>query len=311
MTVSAFPSSYQTTLKRRIDCRGVGLHTGRRIALTLGPAAIDTGIRFRRTDPAGKGATICARWDSVVDTNLCTVIGDGAGVTVGTVEHLMAAFAGLGIDNALVELDGPEVPIMDGSADAFSFLIACAGVAEQSAPRKRIRVLKRVTVGDERASASLTPWPVATLDFALDFDNPAIGHQEKSLPLTGAFFQRELARARTFGLYDEIEHLRKTGLIRGGSLDNAVVVGTDRVLNREGLRYADEFVRHKMLDALGDLYLAGALIEGRFSGVRSGHKLNSQLLCALFADAEAWELFEDDNESVSGWDAFEKRAANG
>jgi UDP-3-O-[3-hydroxymyristoyl] N-acetylglucosamine deacetylase len=282
----------QKTLKTRINCSGVGLHSGRRVTMAIGPAAIDTGIQFRRTDPAGLGALIPARWDHVVDTRLCTVIGNGEGVTVGTVEHLMAAFAGLGVDNATVEIDGPEVPIMDGSADAFVFLIECAGLVEQSAAAKRIRILKTVSVGDDRTTACLTPAHYAGLDFTLDFTNPAVGRQEKSVHLDVETFKRELARARTFGFADEVEMLRKAGLARGGSLDNAIVIGVDRVLNREGLRFGDEFVRHKMLDAMGDLYLAGAVVEGRFSGTRSGHALNNQLLQALFADPEAWVLVD-------------------
>jgi UDP-3-O-[3-hydroxymyristoyl] N-acetylglucosamine deacetylase len=294
MSDSVFPAARQKTLKSRINCSGVGLHSGRRVTLTIGPAAVNTGIRFKRIDAAGLGATIEARWDRVVDTQLCTVIGNGDGVVVGTIEHLMAAFLGTGIDNATVEIDGPEAPIMDGSADAFVFLIECAGIVEQSAPRKRLKILKRVTVGDERSSASLSPAPFMMLDFALDFSNKAIGRQEKSVRLTEGSFKRELSRARTFGFVEEVEHLRKAGLARGGSLDNAIVIGADQVLNREGLRYGDEFVRHKLLDAMGDLYLAGAVIEGRFSGVRSGHAMNNRLLRALFADAEAWTVVEDD-----------------
>ncbi len=287
------PAVRQKTLKSRINCSGVGLHSGRRVMLTIGPAPVDTGIRFKRIDPAGLGAIIPARWDHVVDTKLCTVIGNDDGVVVSTVEHLMAAFSGLGIDNATIEIDGPEVPIMDGSADAFVFLLECAGIVEQSAPRKRIRILKTVSVGNEKASATLTPAPCASLDFALDFANPAIGRQEKSVRLGEDSFKRELSRARTFGFAEEVELLRKAGLARGGSLDNAIVIGTDRVLNREGLRYGDEFVRHKMLDAMGDLYLAGAAIEGRFLGARSGHALNNQLLRALFANPDAWILVDD------------------
>jgi UDP-3-O-[3-hydroxymyristoyl] N-acetylglucosamine deacetylase len=261
--------------------------------MTIGPAAVDAGIQFHRIDPAGQNAVIPARWDNVVDTRLCTVIGNEPTITVGTVEHLMAAFVGLGIDNATVELDGPEVPIMDGSADAFVFLIECAGIVEQGAPAKRIRILKTVTVSDGKGAAvALTPAPYSGLDFALDFANPAVGRQEKSVHLAADSFKRELARARTFGFAEEVEMLRKAGLARGGSMDNAIVIGTDRVLNREGLRYGDEFVRHKMLDALGDLYLAGAPIEGRFSGTRSGHALNNQLLRALFADSEAWSIVQ-------------------
>ena len=293
MTNMTIPTVRQKTLKSRINCNGVGLHSGRRVMLTIGPATVDTGIRFKRVDPAGMRAVIPARWDHVVDTRLCTVIGNGDSVVVSTVEHLMAAFAGLGIDNATIEIDGPEVPIMDGSADAFVFLIECAGIVEQSAPRKRIRILKSISVGDERANATLVPAPFASLDFALDFANPAIGKQEKSVRVAEDAFKRELSRARTFGFAEEVELLRKAGLARGGSLDNAVVIGADRVLNREGLRYGDEFVRHKLLDAMGDLYLAGAAIEGRFLGSRSGHALNNQLLRALFADPEAWVMTDD------------------
>jgi len=301
MTIRA---ARQRTLRSRINCSGVGLHSGRRVELTIGPAAVNTGIQFKRTDAAGNGATIPARWDRVVDTRLCTVIGTGDGVVVSTVEHLMAAFAGLGIDNATVEIDGPEVPIMDGSADAFVFLIECAGLVEQSAPRKRIRILKPITVGDEKSSATLVPAPFASLDFALDFANPAIGKQEKSVRVAEDAFKRELSRARTFGFAEEVELLQKAGLARGGSLDNAVVIGADRVLNREGLRYGDEFVRHKLLDAMGDLYLAGALIEGRFHGTRSGHALNNQLLRALFADPDAWVLI-DDIPTAADWSEAE------
>jgi UDP-3-O-[3-hydroxymyristoyl] N-acetylglucosamine deacetylase len=298
----------QKTLKTRINCSGVGLHTGRRVTLTIGPAAIDTGIRFKRIDSAGMGAVIAARWENVVDTRLCTVIGNGDGVVVSTVEHLMAAFCGLGIDNATVEIDGPELPIMDGSADAFVFLIECAGIVEQSAARKRIRILQPVSVGDDRASASLTPAVFPTLDFTLDFANPAIGKQEKSIEMTEDCFKRDLSRARTFGFADEVEMLRKAGLARGGSLDNAIVIGADRVLNREGLRYGDEFVRHKMLDAMGDLYLAGAVIEGNFRGFRSGHTLNNQLLRALFADCDAW-TYIDDTVAAPEWTGAEMRPA--
>lgn len=306
---NGFSLMRQKTLKTRINCTGVGLHSGRRVRLTIGPAAIDAGILFKRTDEAGNGAVIPARWDRVVDTRLCTTIGDGNGVAVGTVEHLMAAFSGLGVDNAMVEIDGPEVPIMDGSADAFVFLIECAGFAEQSAPRKRLKILKRVAVGDGESCAVLMPAPFAALDFSLDFPSPAIGRQDKSVRLVNGTFKRELSRARTFGFAEEVEQLRKAGLARGGSLDNAIVIGADRVLNREGLRYGDEFVRHKLLDAVGDLYLAGGLLEGRFQGVRSGHALNHQLLRALFADADAWTIAVDDDAQPAGWAEAELRQA--
>ena len=299
----------QRTLKTRIDCSGVGLHSGRRVRLTIGPAAIDAGIVFKRIDPAGGGAVIPARWNRVVDTRLCTTIGNGQGVSIGTIEHLMSAFSGLSIDNATVEIDGPEVPIMDGSADAFVFLIECAGIVEQTAQRKRIRILKRISVADGEASATLMPGPVAALEFALDFPSAAIGRQDKTVKLVDGAFKRELSRARTFGFAEEVEQLRRAGLARGGSLDNAIVIGADRVLNSEGLRYADEFVRHKLLDAVGDLYLAGGAIEGRFLGIRSGHALNNRLLQALFADNEAWTIVEDRESVAPEWIEAETRQA--
>ena len=302
-------STHQKTLKSRISCQGVGLHSGRRVTLVITPAPINTGIRFKRTDGAAAGTTLLASWDNVVDTQLCTTLGNGDGVVIGTIEHLMAAFSGLEIDNAIVEIDGPEVPIMDGSADAFVFLIECAGVVEQAAVRKSIKILKRVTVGNERASATLAPAPFASFDFALDFPSVAIGRQEKSVRLVNGSFKRELSRARTFGFVEEVELLRKAGLARGGSLDNAIVISADQVLNQEGLRYEDEFVRHKMLDAMGDLYLAGAPIQGRFSGSRSGHALNNQLLRALFADETAW-MYVDDEAATSAWVDTEIRQAS-
>jgi UDP-3-O-[3-hydroxymyristoyl] N-acetylglucosamine deacetylase len=301
-------SAQQKTLKSRISCQGVGLHSGRRVTLVIAPAEINTGIRFKRTDGPAAGAILRASWDNVVDTQLCTTLGNGDGVVIGTIEHLMAAFSGLEIDNAMVEIDGPEVPIMDGSADAFVFLIECAGVVEQSTARKCIKILKRITVGDDRASATLAPAPFASFDFALDFPSVAIGRQEKSVRLTEGSFKRELSRARTFGFVEEVELLRKAGLIRGGSLDNAIVIGADQVLNREGLRYGDEFVRHKMLDAMGDIYLAGGPIIGRFSGSRSGHALNNHLLRALFADENAW-MFVDDDTLPASWADTEIRQA--
>ncbi len=300
------PEMRQKTLKTKINCAGVGLHSGRRVKLTIGPGAVDSGIVFKRTDLGDAGVVIPARWDQVVDTRLCTTIGNGAAghgdpAQVGTIEHLMAAFSGLGVDNAVVEIDGPEVPIMDGSADSFVFLIECAGLFEQSAPRKRIKILKLISVSDGQASATLMPSPFPVLDFALDFASPAIGRQERSVRLVDGAFKRELSRARTFGFAEEVEQLRKAGLARGGSLDNAIVVGSGRVLNREGLRYADEFVRHKLLDAVGDLYLAGAPIDGRFHAVRSGHALNNRLLRALFADSEAWTVTSDDDAAAADW----------
>jgi UDP-3-O-[3-hydroxymyristoyl] N-acetylglucosamine deacetylase len=275
----------QQTLKTVIDCRGIGLHSGRRIAMRLMPAAPDTGIVFRRADRSGE---VRAVWENAVESPRCTVLSNGEGMTISTVEHLMAALAGMAVDNAIVELDGAEVPIMDGSAAPFVFLIECAGLAEQSAPRRVIKVLKPVGVGGDGATAALVPDESFSMSFRIEFDNPAIRCQRKSLVIDAATFKAELSPARTFGLLDEVDRLRAAGLARGGSLDNVIVVTGDRVLNRGGLRYDDEFVRHKLLDALGDLYLAGAPLVGRFYGVRSGHAHNRRLLSALFADDEAW-----------------------
>ncbi len=286
--IDTIKTVYQGTLKSPIHCTGVALHSGATVSMTLHPADIDSGIVFKRTDIAGGGALIPAKWNRAVGTRLCTTLGNDDGVTIGTVEHLMAALAGCGIDNALVEVGGPEVPIMDGSAEPFVFLIECAGVVEQPAPRRVIRILKPITVSDGGYSASLFPGGGFSVHFEIDFDSAAVSRQTISLGMGNGSFKKELARARTFGFLNDVEKLRAAGLIRGGSLDNAVVVSGDTVLNEGGLRYDDEFVRHKALDAVGDLYLAGAPIIGRFHGVCSGHAINNRLLHALFADGEAW-----------------------
>ena len=279
----------QRTLKSSIPCSGVGLHSGEKVSLTLNPADTGTGIVFKRTDIAGGGASIPAKWDHVVDTRLCTTIGNGDGVTVATVEHLMAALAGCGIDNALIELNGSEVPIMDGSAQPFVFLVECAGVVDQDEPRRVIRVLKSVSARDGNGEARLSPGSFLSLDIKIDFDCDAISRQSLSIGIVNGSFAKELARARTFGFLHEVEALWAAGFAKGGSLENAVVVSGDKVLNEGGLRYEDEFVRHKILDAVGDLYLAGAPIIGKFEGVYSGHATNNALLRALFADPEAWK----------------------
>jgi UDP-3-O-[3-hydroxymyristoyl] N-acetylglucosamine deacetylase len=277
--------SFQHTLKSAIGCRGVALHSGQKISMNLIPAPPETGIIFRRTDI---GAEIRAVWENVVESTRCTSLSDGAGGLVGTIEHLMAALAGTAIDNLIVELDGPEVPIMDGSAAPFVFLIECAGVARQDASRHSIKVLKRVSIVDDGAMAMLYPAFGFSMSFEIDYDNPLVRRQQMNLALDAASFKSELSPARTYGFRKDVERLRAAGLARGGSLDNVVVVDGHQVLNRGGLRYENEFVRHKLLDALGDLYLAGAPIIGRFRGVRSGHSHNHRLLRALFADDKAW-----------------------
>jgi len=278
----------QKTLKSVIHCRGVGLHTGVKVGMRLLPAAVGTGIVFRRVDEAGGGAEIRADWRNVVDSTLCTTLGNGEGITVGTIEHLMSALAGMEIDNVVVELDGPEVPVMDGSAAPFVFLVECAGVVEQEAPRRAIKVLKRVAVADGTRSASLSPDDVYSLSFEIDFASAAVRHQDISLVFDREAFKAEVAGARTFGFAEEVDRLRAAGLALGGSLDNAVVVSGDRVLNEGGLRYADEFVRHKLLDAVGDLALIGAPVIGHFRGIRSSHAMTGRLIEALFADPTAW-----------------------
>jgi UDP-3-O-[3-hydroxymyristoyl] N-acetylglucosamine deacetylase len=281
----------QRSLKNAISCVGISLHSGRRTHMTLRPAATGTGIVFRRTDL--EGIEIAACFENVVDSRLCTVIArtDRPEARVGTIEHVMAALAGCGIDNAVVEVDGPEVPILDGSAAPLVFLIECAGVAEQDAPRAAIEILRPVRVEEGAAFAELRPAPAAGLamTFSIAFDVPAIGSQARSLELTPEAFRRDLARARTFTLAAEVAGLHAAGLALGGSMDNAVVVDHERVLNPGGLRMPDEFVRHKMLDAIGDLALAAAPLRGRFIGHRSGHALNTRLLRTLFATPSAWQ----------------------
>ncbi|WP_135470412.1 UDP-3-O-acyl-N-acetylglucosamine deacetylase [Crenalkalicoccus roseus] len=283
------------TLKAAIGCVGIALHSGRRVALTLRPAAPGTGIRFRRTD---LGIEIPARYDHVVDTRLCTALGlpGTPEARIGTVEHVMAALAGCGVDDAVVEVDGPEVPILDGSAAPFVFLLDCAGLAAQPGAPEVIEVLRPVRVqegeGPGAAWAELVPAAGERLEASLTIDFPAtaIGRQSLSLRVTPMAFREALADARTFTLAEEVARLRAMGLAQGGSLGNAVVVDGPLVLNPGGLRRPDEFVRHKLLDVVGDLALAGAPLRGRFAGHRSGHALNNRLLRALFADPAAWRL---------------------
>ncbi len=298
----------QRTLKASIDCTGVALHSGDTVTMTIRPGETDTGIVFCRTDVSGKGAEIAALWSNVVDTRLCTVLGNSDGVTVSTVEHIMAALAGCGIDNAVIELNGPEVPIMDGSSEPFVFLLECAGVVEQDANRRVVRVLKSVSVSDGECTVSIVPATRFEVDMEIDFKSQAVNQQNIRLGVINGAFSKELARARTFGFLHEVEAMRAAGLAKGGSLDNAIVVSGDTIMNEDGLRFDDEFVRHKALDAVGDMYLAGGQVIGAFSGVRSGHALNNLLLRTLFADESAWtydmiSADEADNVPDGGIDA--------
>ena len=278
----------QKTVKTRIPCSGIGLHSGARVTLALNPAPVGHGIVFRRTDlPEGENL-IPARHDRVSDTRLCTLVSNEHGASVGTIEHLMAALAAYGIDNLLIEIDGPEVPIMDGSAEPFIFLLDCAGVLAQEKPRRAIKILKTVTVTEGEKTASFGPADGTLFRCDIAFPSAAIGSQSALVELSASRFKHDFANCRTFGFLEEVEMLRKAGLARGGSLNNAVVLSGDTVLNPEGLRRPDEFARHKLLDAVGDLYLAGAPIIGAFHGVRTGHALNNKLLHAIFADQTAW-----------------------
>jgi UDP-3-O-[3-hydroxymyristoyl] N-acetylglucosamine deacetylase len=280
----------QKTLKNAISCSGVGLHTGAKVTMTIFPAKADTGIRFKRTDISGRQAVILANWSNVIDSRLCSTVANEDGVSIATVEHLMAAFAGLGIDNALVEINGPEVPIMDGSAAPFAFLIECAGIGELKAPRMAIKITMPVESRETNRFASLMPADTFAIRFDIEFPSPAVASQSHVVELADGAFKKEVARARTFGFEHEVAALRAAGLLLGGSLDNAVVVSGDKVLNDSGLRYSDEFVRHKILDSIGDLYLAGKPIIGQFHGSRSGHAMNHQLLATLFNTPGAYEL---------------------
>lgn len=285
--------SWQQTLKSTIDCVGTGLHSGRKVHLTLRPAPVDTGIVFIRTDVPAEQAVIPARWDLVSDTRLCTLLRNAHGVTIGTVEHLMAALRGCGIDNLYVDVSAGEIPIMDGSSAPFIFLIECAGIQTQDAPRKVIRVLREVTAIDGDKKVTLSPAPVSSFRAEIVYDNTAlIRRQEGTLRLTDGSFKAEVSQARTFGFVHEVEQMRKAGLGLGGSLDNAVVIDGDRVLNEGGLRYNDEFIRHKILDAVGDLYLAGHPILGHYQGLRGGHAMNNAVLRVLFADPENYRIEE-------------------
>ncbi len=294
--------SMQKTLAKAVECSGVGVHSGNQVNLRLCPAAEDTGIVFIRTDLLNGARRIRARWDQVVDTRMCTAIGNDHGGKVATIEHLMAALAASGLDNVVVEVDGPEVPVMDGSSDAFVFLIEVAGVVDQNAPKREIEILKPVEVRHEGKVARLTPYDSARYSITIDFDRAPIKKQSCDVMLSAAAFKSEVSRARTFGFFEEVDQLRKLGLARGGSLDNSIIIKDDAILNEGGLRYSNEFARHKLLDAIGDLSLAGMSIRGHFEGHCTGHALNNRLLRALFDAPEAWRVTEglpDSSEALA------------
>lgn len=278
----------QRTLVCETTCSGIGLHSGETVRLRLVPAPENTGIVFIRTDLVNGARRVAARWDAVVETRLCTIIGNKAGTRVATVEHLMAALHAMGVDNAFVEVDRAELPMLDGSAAPFVDMIESSGIVTQSAVRKTIEILEPVEVMDGARLARLSPAPESRLTVGISFDRAPIKSQTMDWTPSKEGFKREISRARTFGFFEEVDQMRKLGLARGGSLDNAIVIQGDRVLNEGGLRYANEFARHKLLDAVGDLALAGAVIKGHFVGRCSGHEMNNRLLRALFETPSAW-----------------------
>ncbi len=285
---------FQTTLRSRAILKGAGVHSNAPVRLVLHPAEANNGITFLRTGLAGgRERIIDAVWSNVSMTELCTVIGDPADASVSTVEHLLAAFSALGVDNCMVEIDGPEVPILDGSSAEFVAAIRKVGIEELAAPRRYLKVLKPVRVEHGRAFSELRPADKGfRLEVEIDFETGMIGRQKKVIDLDGRVFERDIARARTFGFMRDVERLWKAGFALGASLENTVALDDERVLNPEGLRWTDEFVRHKTLDAIGDLALSGAPIIGTYRSYCGGHKMNVAVLAALFADKSAYEFVE-------------------
>lgn len=282
----------QTTIRSTATFTGIGLHSGRPARMRVHPASANYGVWFRRTDVIGRDPMVPAIWDAVTPSRLCTLIGNAAGVSVSTIEHVMAALAGCGIHNALIEIDGPEVPILDGSSAPFVAGLLARGLRVLDAPVRCFKVLKPVEVSEGAAVARLDPSDTLEIDFSIDFDDAAIGRQRRHMALANGAFVRELSDSRTFCRQSDVDAMRANGLALGGSFDNAVVIDGDRVMNPGGLRHADEAVRHKMLDALGDLALAGAPILGRYTASRAGHALTNRLLRALFADPTAFRIVE-------------------
>lgn len=282
----------QHTLKKSVIISDIGLHSGRIVNVNIHPVGVDHGIVFKRVDIQDKNNLIPAKWDKVVDTRLCTVIGNEDGITIGTIEHLMAAFRGCGIDNALVEIDAAEVPILDGSSIVFIEAFDKVGIQVQSQPRRAIRVLKEITYTEGNKSVTLSPSNIPVYAGQIDYANPTIGTQEFEIKLVNGNFRHDLADCRTYCLLEDVEAMQANGLALGGSLKNAVVVDDNGVINEEGLRCHDEFIRHKLLDAVGDLSLCGGLFYGRYEGLRAGHDMNNKALRALFNDRDAWDIVD-------------------
>jgi UDP-3-O-[3-hydroxymyristoyl] N-acetylglucosamine deacetylase len=293
----------QRTLKKTVSATGVGLHNGEKVIMTLKPAPVDSGIVFCRADLPG-APTIQATPDAVKDTRLCSAL-EQNGARVATVEHLMSALAGLGVDNVRIEVTASEIPIMDGSSGPFIYLLQSAGIVEQNAPKKFIKIKKMVEIKETDKWVKFEPYHGFKMEFTIDFAHPVFDHSGKTVTIDFAdnSYIKEISRARTFGFMHEVEYLRANGLARGGSLDNAIVLDEYRVLNADGLRYEDEFAKHKVLDAIGDLYMLGHPILGAFTAYKSGHALNNQLLRALLEDADAWEyaVFEHIEDAPAGF----------
>jgi UDP-3-O-[3-hydroxymyristoyl] N-acetylglucosamine deacetylase len=303
----------QHTLRSSIEISGIGLHSGSEVVMLLKPAPIDCGVIFKRSDVSDRNNVIPALWKNVVDTRLCSVIGNDAHVTVGTIEHLMAALRGCGVDNVIVELDGPEVPVMDGSSAPFVEKIDETGLQVQEAPQRAIQVLKMVEVEENGSIARLLPGSASVFSGMIDFDHPSIGQQDHEVQLVNGNFRHDIAKARTFGFAEDVQALRKNGLALGGSLENAIVLDKEGIMNEEGLRYEDEFIRHKLLDAIGDLYLAGGPILGTYEGHLAGHSMNNKLLHKLFSTKGAWkvtDLFIKDEQNPTSISITEGRSSS-
>jgi UDP-3-O-[3-hydroxymyristoyl] N-acetylglucosamine deacetylase len=280
----------QKTINSKVTCTGIGLHSGKNSSITLGPAACDTGIIFRRTDIDNQDNAIKASYKNVVQTNLGTVIANKSATKVATIEHLMAAIWGCGIDNLLIEIDNEEVPIMDGSSEPFVFLIECAGINTQEEPRRVIEIMKKVRVEEKDKFIEVEPSKEFSIDLHIEFDHNQIGHQQFDYRSTFTSFKNDICRARTFGFKHEIDQLHKIGLAKGGSLDNAILVDENGIVNKGGLRYNNEFVRHKTLDFIGDIYLAEYYILGHFKASKPGHGINNKLLQELFKNEDSWRI---------------------
>ena len=280
----------QKTVNSKISCSGIGLHSGEHASITLIPAPCNTGIIFRRTDIGGENGVIKANYKNVIGTNLGTTLTNEFGAKVSTIEHLMAAIWGCGIDNLYIDIDGPEVPIMDGSSEPFVFLIECAGIETQEEQRRVIEIMKKVRVEEKDKFIEVEPSREFSIDLHIDFNHKEIQQQKFDYHSTFTSFKNDICRARTFGFKHEIDQMHKMGLAKGGSLDNAILVDENGIVNKGGLRYGDEFVRHKTLDFIGDIYLAGHYILGHFSASKAGHGINNKLLHELFKDETAWRL---------------------